>query len=162
MTFSNRKIRVMQYDSDPKLFELPTINLMWKFSQTHPNTNILYLHTKGVSYGMVPPTVRDWTNYMLYFLVDKFNNTDLEEIGTTYDTVGLNYLDKPNPHYSGNFWWTHTNYIRMLKPIISGVRHDAEWWILSDPNVRKKIIHNSNINHYQQLYPPNLYINLIK
>jgi hypothetical protein len=158
--FPNSKVKIVEYSSDTQTFELHTINLMWKFSQTHPNTNLLYLHTKGVSYNAVPPTVRDWTNYMLYFLVNKFNKSDLSLLDTFTDSMGLNFQNTPHPHYSGNFWWSHTNYIRSLKPIISNVRHDAEWWILSGKNTRSTIINNSNINHYNQLYPASAYTHL--
>lgn len=158
--FSNPKIKVLQYSSNTKTFELDTINLMWKFSQTHPNTKLLYVHTKGVSYNGVPLNIQDWTNYMLYFLVDKFNTSDLQLLNTSTDTMGVNCQDKPHSHYSGNFWWSHTNYIRTLKPITSEVRHDAEWWVLSGKNVRAISMNNSNIDHYQQLYPASEYAHL--
>ena len=39
-----RKIKIINYSPEPKLFELPTINLLNVFSKFHPNAKILYIH----------------------------------------------------------------------------------------------------------------------
>lgn len=148
-------ISIIQYDSNTATFELQTLNLIYKFSDRNPGTKVLYLHTKGVSYGKSHHNITDWTNLMLHFLVDKYEKAIL--LLDNSDAVGVNYLDTPHKHFSGNFWWSKTNHIRRLGPILSGIRHDAEWWILSKPDTIHIELYNSHTNHYQNEYPKNLY-----
>ena len=153
----NNKIKIINYSKNINLFEKPTINLIHTFCLFNPNVKILYVHTKGSSYNPIPQTILDWKNYMLFFLMDKFQFClDLLDL---YDTVGCNYLENPQKHFSGNFWWANSYYIKTLTKIESNVRHDCEWWILSNPNANKHILFNSEINHYMSIYPRIMYDN---
>jgi len=154
------KIKIISYSKNIKLYEKPTINLLAKFSKFNKNTKILYLHTKGVSYDITCQNIIDWVNLMINFLVKDYEYclNLLDE----YDCIGCNYMDKPYPHFSGNFWWANSNYINKLDNITSNDRHECEWWICSNKNVKKYSIYNSNINHYQQLYPKYEYDNMKK
>lgn len=158
---SYKKIYIINYSRKIDLYEIPTINLIYKFSTYNPNINILYLHTKGISHHANTNTninITDWTEMMLYFLVDKYTCCIDLLNKENYDTVGCNYQSKPHNHYSGNFWWAKSNYIIKLNKIITTIRHDAEWWILSNNQVKYNCIHNSNINHYDNPYPKTNYI----
>ena len=139
------------YSPDTSLFEIPTINKMVQFSKENPNDIILYLHTKGVSYSDDYTEENDWIDMMLYFLLEVDN---LEN----YDCMGCNYNTLPFPHFSGNFWWATTNYLKTL-PMISEINVDknsAEWWLHQNkPNYG--ILHNSGLNHYQSVYPRSNY-----
>lgn len=85
---------------------------------------------------------------MLHFLVDK------------YDAIGCNYSLNPFKHFSGNFWWATSNYIKKLDFLPDNCkRHKSEWWILSNETVNSYVIHNSLIDHYNNLYPKDKYIN---
>lgn len=148
------KIKLINYSPNTQLFELQTINLMKVFSKYHQNANILYLHTKGVSYKYEYSQVDDWRNMMMYFLVEKHNVCI--ELLDTYDTVGCNFMTSPELHYSGNFWWATAEHINKLDKIVSGDRHMAEWWVLSN-NPNRCELFNSNINHYLTPFPRELY-----
>ncbi len=159
--YSNKKIKIINYSDNAQLFEKPTINLIHTFSQFN-ECKILYLHTKGISYtkqnnSMLYTNVTDWTNYMLYFLLDKHELCiDLLDI---YDIIGCNYSEKPHKHFSGNFWWADSKYIRKLNKIKSNVRHDCEWYILGSDNPNMYNIYSSNIDHYKDSYPSSMYEN---
>ena len=142
---------VIEYSDNINLHEIPTINILHSFCVRNPESKVLYLHTKGVSYPTVPQPVADWTNMMLYFLI----NNDCIKLLDHNDIVGCNYLENPCPHFSGNFWWTRASYVVKLKPIETTVKHDAEWWIFSDNKFNPSYysLHNSNVNHYQEIYP---------
>ena len=145
-------VYVIDYSDNISLFEIPTINILHSFCVRNPESKVLYLHTKGVSYHVCPPSVVDWRNMMLYFLM----SNDCIKLLDKYDIVGCNYSEIPyHPHFSGNFWWTRASYVVKLKPIETNVKHDAEWWIFSDneSNPSYYSLHNSNVNHYQELYP---------
>jgi GR25 family glycosyltransferase involved in LPS biosynthesis len=151
---STNKIKIIQYDDNTQLFEKPTINLIKIFSQYHRKVKILYLHTKGITQPDDSKII-DWKEMMFYYLVEKHQQA--LALLDFYDTVGCNYQDNPNPHYSGNFWWANSNYLATLPPISSNNRHDCEWWIMkSNPN--KYVCHNSNVDHYQENYPKEKYV----
>lgn len=151
----NDKIKIINYSSDPLLYEIPTINLIHTFCQYNPKSKILYLHTKGILHKN-PKCINDWIDMMVYFLVDKAS--ECLKLLDKYDTVGCNYtkLETVPAHYSGNFWWANSNYIKLLEKIPDGsFRHAAEWWLLSTNNTVNNYytIHNSGIDHYKEDYP---------
>src|SRR5437868_8140848 len=116
----NNKLIIINISHDTSLFELPTINLIRnlciKFNTIH--FKLYYLHTKGSSYlPTIPSNIIDWIDCMLYYTFDKYN--DAIKILDTYDTYGMNYLhhvidSEFVPHYSGNFWWANSHYIKTL------------------------------------------------
>ena len=150
------KIHIINYSANVKLFEIPTIRLISDFASQFRDVKLLYMHTKGISYtkNTQNKNVIDWTNYMSYFMIDKYEDC-LEKLNQ-YDAVGCNYLTAPRKHFSGNFWWANTNYIQNISTGELQERHDAEWWILSQTD-NFQSIHNSNINHYLEPYPENNY-----
>lgn len=150
----NNKTNIINYSKNTNLFEIPTIKLISEFSKKYQNVDLLYLHTKGVSYKQ-NQNVDDWTNYMSYFMIYKY--LDCMDKLKEYNTVGCNYLESPKPHFSGNFWWSNTKYIKNIDTNNLNQKHDAEWWILSDTK-RFYSIHNSGINHYLNSYPVEKYI----
>jgi hypothetical protein len=150
---THNKYELTNYSSNPLLFENPTINKVRKFAEENPDSYVLYLHTKGNSYQVEGQNIIDWTNMMLYFLVEKYNLC-IHKLDIKYDTVGCNYGSKPLCHYSGNFWWAQTNYIKTLDFVNEKVpdKMVPEFWVLKN-NPNKCIIHSSGINHYHELYP---------
>jgi beta-1,4-mannosyl-glycoprotein beta-1,4-N-acetylglucosaminyltransferase len=154
---SSNKYILTNYSNNPLLYENPTINKVRQFAETNPDSYILYLHTKGNSYNKLIQVIEDWTNMMLYFLIDKYKEC-IDKMDNKYDTVGCNYKENPYHHYSGNFWWANSNYIKTLNYLNEEIpnRHAPEFWILQNsPN--KYICHSSNINHYLNTYPEHLY-----
>jgi hypothetical protein len=145
------RIQVIQCSSDPELFELPTLRLMHDFSLNSPNTKILYLHTKGITYvGVLGyENVLDWINYMLHFLCTK--SGDCLKLLDTHDTAGCNFSEGPKPHFSGNFWWANSSHLKKLDTGLLTDKMSAEWWVLSKP-VKKVSLWQSGKNHFQERY----------
>jgi GR25 family glycosyltransferase involved in LPS biosynthesis len=170
--FSNTKIKIINLNSQLYLAENTTINIMHSFSKNNPDSSILYLHTKGIlhyRYITKFSNIKDWINCMLHFMVKNCNFCF--EVLNNYDCIGCNYVPKSVsnescPHYSGNFWWANTNYINKLQSISEiyyedsffSLRHEAEFWLLNNTNVKYYCIFNSNIDHYQCCYPKENYI----
>jgi GR25 family glycosyltransferase involved in LPS biosynthesis len=167
--FSNSKIVIINLSNNINLAENSTINMIHSFCEMKPNCQILYLHTKGVTQynTFMYKYIYDWVNLMLYFLID--NSKSCLEILDNYDTVGCNYQIKPNPHFSGNFWWANSNYINTLNKInyiyddslFHVLRHQSESWILSSNYVKYYCLYDSVIDHYQNYYPKENYVNHI-
>ena len=153
--FQNDKIEIINYSENTQLFEIPTINLIRTFCEYNKNCEILYLHTKGIIHNN-HIFIKNWTDMMLYFLLDKC--VDCFELLKQYDTVGCNYLETPYKHYSGNFWWANSNYIKQLNMLPDdSKRHSTEWWILSNDIVNQYEMHNSQVNHYLSEYSSEKY-----
>ena len=59
----------------------------------------------------------------------------------------------------GNFWWSTTAYLSKLNILNKYVgKYYAEYWLLtSSTHARSLVIHDSNINHFEQSYLPYMY-----
>jgi hypothetical protein len=116
------------------------------------NEPILYLHSKGVTKPN-NQEIKDWTNLLLYYLIEqwKFCVEGLKY----YDTVGVNLNLYPELHYSGNMWWTTMKHIKNIGKIKYEKYLDSEMYICKKG--KHLCLWNSNINHYLQRYPQELY-----
>jgi hypothetical protein len=163
-------VDITNYSSECNLFEIPTINKIKQFSEININVNILYIHTKGISFDDDYLEENDWIDMMLHFLLNKncINLlNDYDTLGCNYITSGLDYhpdgtTTTAPPHYSGNFWWAKSEYLRTL-PLIPEVgvtinKNDAEYWLMKlNPNYLE--LHHSGVDHYRERYPKELIIN---
>ena len=138
-----------------------------------------YLHSKGVSKlnqrGRINP-IKSWRNYMEYFIIDKYNNC-IVELNSGVDAVGVKLRPTPkgNPnntlmfwwgksnispipkHFSGNFWWSKSDYIKKLpdiKILSKYDRHEAEFWI-GYMNGNLKSLHDSKEAGYTTIITEN-------
>ena len=156
---TNDKYILTNYSENPLLYENPTINAVKRFSEENPDSYILYLHTKGNSYDNDIQSINDWTDMMLYFLVEKYDKCT-NKLDSDIQTVGCNYSELPYKHYPGNFWWAKSSYVKTLNFLSEDVpmKMAPEFWVLqniSEPKIYT--IHSSGINHYHELYPRILY-----
>ena len=116
----NNLIQFIEMGDDSSLFEVPTLLALQTFvhktntirikdtAYPHPQKDmqILYLHTKGVSYTQRYQQIDDWRNMMLYFLVEEHVSCYHALSSGEYDVLGLNRNpDKSFAVLSGNFWW---------------------------------------------------------
>ena len=140
--------------------ELETLNHIYNHAKSNEGDNICYIHTKGVTNDN--ECISDWRNYMFHFCCKKYKDRISNLIDS--DTCGVDLREEPKLHYSGNFWWSRTNYIRTLcKPedTISPLtpRHRAEFWITSGHG-KHTAVHDCGISVYDRhlhKYPPNKY-----
>ncbi len=157
--FNDPKIVIRGTNPDIFLWEVFTINLLYEDAQKE-DFNVLYLHTKGITRHPLYKQVNDWVNYLCYFNIYQFRNCiDFLKL---YDTVSVNLVDEPVTHYSGNFWWSKSTYIRKLEKCIYNCYNSAEFWITEKKIGNYHSLWNSNINHYEHEYPPHLYNNTIE
>jgi hypothetical protein len=159
-------------------YEFPTIiELQKNCNQDQEEFAVLYLHLKGVTHLNNPynkPT-EDWRHLMQYFNVENWRQC-VAKLKDDYDTVGVNFCSDPLPHYSGNFWWARSSYIRILPALVCpstidyqcqlkfnnlkaytfSYKVEVEMWVASK-SPRWFSWHNSNKNHYNERYPESLY-----
>jgi hypothetical protein len=181
-TRKQQKILWIQRSDDITQFEIPTVRHLHYFAQkVHElimnedeirillasqiidrlkKTQILYLHTKGVSYhSSHSNTIRDWRNMMLHFLVDEHKKCTHLLSSNRFDAVGVNYASYPKRYFSGNFWWATSKYISQLSELNwYAHKYQAEEWLLSSTRyTRVFILHDSSTNHFSQRYLPKDY-----
>lgn len=163
----DNKIQVNNFSLNSTIYEMPTINKIVEFSKNNPNSNILYLHTKGVSHIKNNNTtqyyVNDWSNMMLHFLVEKHQHCINILNNKNVDTIGCNYHPNMNnipQHWSGNFWWAKSQYLSNL-PSLQNITssNDCEFWLFKN-NPAFIELHNSQVNHYHEYYPKHKYASL--
>jgi hypothetical protein len=130
-------------------------------------------------------SVRSWRHYMEYFLFDRYMDC-IKEIDLGSDAVGVKLRITPfsgeygkriqevadnlqktlkltfkkngrYEHFSGNFWWSHSKFIRTLPEIDFldlNERHHAEFWIgYTKGNL--KSLHNSEQAGYRSVITEN-------
>jgi hypothetical protein len=156
------KYDICNYSTNIKLVEFPTINKLLQFSQYNPNYNILYLHTKGILHDDNNKCINDWIDMMVYFLINNYE-TCISKLHNGFQVVGCNHnLWNARPHFSGNFWWASSNYLKNIPLLKSddsnnfNNRWDAEFWIYQNkPKIFE--MHNSRTCHYTNEYPMQRY-----
>ncbi|WP_143123653.1 hypothetical protein [Thermoactinomyces sp. DSM 45892] len=142
------KIRILPQTHD---FERPTLQWLHQYCTESPhNVQILYMHTKGVArFGtFVESYVRDWVHLMETVLIDH-HEMCLKHLGSV-DACGVNYLPSPKPHFSGNFWWANSEYIKQLDAEIGPDYLAPEMWLLSHHQSKFCCLFHSEVNHYEQ------------
>jgi hypothetical protein len=132
-------------------FEFSTLELIRRYCIDNEDANILYIHTKGAANTNV--CIDEWRQYMLHFNLS--NVCNIESVLKSSSACGVDLVDEPVPHFSGNFWWATARHINSLKHPrdVDGVfseRHKCEFWICSNSNGKYTSLHNSNINVYQR------------
>lgn len=161
----NPKYKVKSLRKEVQTYEKITLNSLLDDCQNkYSKCKILYLHSKGIT-RVGNKNVEDWVKYLIYFNINK--HEECLNALDKYDTCGVNLNEKPSFHYSGNFWWGNSNYIKKLDPLEikeNFVSHDdyvkyylaSEMWLCSKTK-NCKTLHNSNINHYHQEYKKDKY-----
>lgn len=158
------KVRVIHISKSLKMREVFTINCIWNDAQNE-DFNVLYLHSKGVTHNGTNSNVKDWVQLLLHFNVHRYDEC-LEQLKTC-DTVGINLRRTPEIHYSGNFWWSKSSYIKTLNRCIDNSYNAPEFWITDSDKGRFVSLWNSvtivdsrainKFSHYKKKYPAYLY-----
>lgn len=149
------KIKIVIEDDNIKLYESFTINKIIEDSILEDN-NILYLHTKGCTKPH-DINVKSWVDYLCYFNITKWKIA-LDYLDAN-DMVGVNLQDRYGEelHYSGNFWWTKSSYVKYMKKIIHKQYNDPEFHMTKDGLGKFISLRHSYCSHYNKQYPKELY-----
>jgi hypothetical protein len=125
------------------------------------NSIILYIHNRGISHSGNSPS-EDLTLMMEYFVINKWKNSiKLLEDKYTCGCELASHDDRITPnklifHYSGNFWFARSEYIKLLPfPTFENRYVEAEDWILqkADHGINKEyfgILHRTSSNRYER------------
>lgn len=169
LRFDVPKAVITYHTPDIYTWEFPTLHQLRSYCQENKDSNVLYIHTQGVSQGYHHhefKKIEHRRDYLLYWNIIRYK--EILEYLKTYDTCGamlvplnadLRLDDQKNPHierlhdnpvwhYSQNFWWSRASHINTLPdpetyPLILDKRHQAEFWLCSSTeNGTHGCIHN--------------------
>ncbi len=133
-------IKLIKVSENVSDYELPTLQYIYNFCIENVDYNVLYIHTKNIG-KQLNICIEDQIKYMLYFLVSRWKDCVNLLNSTNNNSCGVDLRIEPSLHYSGNFWWAKSNYIKRLPPPIqfsnlnaypnklNSLRHNQEFWI---------------------------------
>lgn len=139
-------------------FEFPTLQLIEDIvHNTEENIKIFYFNGLGVTNDSIYK--QSWRAYLSHFNIEHHMEC-INALDGGYDTAGVDFRTNPVPHYSGNFWWANSNYLKRLpkiqtlnkqdSPRVLTLRHNAEMYIGMDTNINPRVLHQSNISQYER------------
>ena len=149
------KLKLIYYSQNSNEWEFPNYKRIKFFSDNvDDNIKILEIHTKGV---LNKPHSYEWRKYLEYFLIEQ-HQLCIENLDN-FKCIGVNqqyYINNENKyknHYSGNFWWSSSHYIKNLPQInMNDDRYSVEHWLIG--NLEKidyrylLSLHHTDINFY--------------
>lgn len=94
--------------------ENDTISLIQNYCKKNDDANILYLHVKGITQNTKKTSDHReaWRKSMEDYVINKWRHC-VKELETK-ELTGTRYLNAPLPHFSGNFWWGRSDYLKNL------------------------------------------------
>lgn len=118
------------------VFEVPTMKRFWDDSHTQDFYG-LYYHAKGATAfpnwfknGDNIPKFKNyfyWKKFLEWGCIERWKDC-VNALDAGNEVAGCNYNNHPVPHYSGNFFWFRSDYMKTLDD-----PSDSEWWRTSKP-----------------------------
>lgn len=135
--YSNDIDMLNALESPTTMTENHTMRKIWNDSQNE-DMKILYLHSKGITSTLKHLEMTEWgaSTFKTYYYWRQFLNWGvIENWRKCYealrinDIAGVNYYNEPSKHFSGNYWWANSSYIKRLPDPST-----TDWWI----NIKNK------------------------
>jgi hypothetical protein len=156
------KFEIIHSSADAACYERKILSYMHDFcSKNTNNVAVWYIHSKGInhSYNGLFNNVTSWRKYMEYFVLGRHSQC-LEKL-IDNNTCGVNFQNVQGTryHYSGNFWWANSFYIKTLPMNIGPNYCDPEFWLCinSNSNDKHACLFMSNVDHYLKYYDKSHY-----
>lgn len=139
----NLEVQVVFQATELTYFEKPALLAIEEYAKKNEGY-VLYVHSKGVS-NPADQTKVKWRRVMMRELIRNWESCMIQL--PYYDVIGVNWRDMPpTSHFSGNFWYASTRYLRKLADFrhyydhplwdsISKKRLSCEFWISSGSEV---------------------------
>lgn len=158
----SEKYYLLDYSDDMSLSESFTLNRI-REKALEEEFKAFYIHTKGVT-RPDEMALQHWRYYMEYFCINCWHWC-LEALNHA-DTAGVNIRvygrQHKRFHYSGNFWWANSSYIKTLPELSKEGygrevnRWDSEFWI-GDGKGSMMSLYESRLHHGTTCYPTSMY-----
>jgi hypothetical protein len=163
--FSNVEVVRTPHDMMPREERATLLLLKEWCDSSKQDVPVLYFHTKGLT--RTGYNVELWRMYMEHYNIDKWKHA-VSAMNNGWDTYGVNLRDdteelfgKKYLHYSGNFWWARSFYIKELSSdmLTGSNRWEGEFWIGSNGTKEKMFnMFESEVDHYESEFKFNRFI----
>jgi hypothetical protein len=124
--------KVIVVKSNENLYEKFAINNYKKYIDQNEKYYLYYFHTKGLS-KMDDPKFYEYVSrrkLLNFYTLEKYKlNIKLLE---KYDAVGCSMCLHPKTHFSGNYWWSKSEYMNTLPEKINDGYLSPEMYILTN------------------------------
>jgi len=163
------KVEICFNSTDNSIYERKCLSLLREHADRE-DCRFLYIHSKGITKTKYRG-VKDWVELLTHYTIDQ--HQQCIEALEYYDTVGVNINTVPEKylqfsatekdptkvyHYSGNFWWANSGYIKTLPTTIGPKYLDPELWIGAGAKKNMLSLWQTGLNHYTYRYPPTKYV----
>lgn len=144
------KFVIIRQENNYKVYEFPILKYLKEKSKKE-KFYCFYFHTKGVSTSSKMKGEKYWRYLLDYFLLEKYNIA-INALEAGYNTYGILYRNLPNyqvKFFSGNFWFSKSEYIDSLQTFstINEDRYQAEIWI-GKGDINPYVPYDSNLDLY--------------
>lgn len=147
----NNSEKFILVKSPHNLYEKYAINNYKNYITDDEDYYLYYFHTKGLK-RKDDPLINVFSSrrqILNYYTLEMYNiNIELLE---QYDAVGCSLNLYPKKHFSGNFWWSKSNYLKLLQNI-NDKYLSPEMYILSNETCKCVSLANDTndklINNY--------------
>lgn len=135
------KIIVSEYSTNKENFEFQTLQILKEHAdKSKENYYLFYIHTKSVSFSEESNPVafhggKHWRKHMDEWTLSKWEQ-NVAALDSGYETCGTQLRPRREwrEHYSGNYFWARSEYVKLLKPVYSlniKDRYESEFYICS-------------------------------
>lgn len=142
------KYETVYTSTDTSSYERKILEYMYLFSKENTG-NFWYVHTKGVTRNsnvVLNANIKIWRKYLEYFVIERFE--DCIKYLENYDVVGVNYRCIPKSHFSGNFWWTTSDYVKTNPPDFDyNYYYETEMWICKNTTKTFELFNTNNVGY---------------
>lgn len=130
--YPNDQVMLDNIESDYTITENFTYRMIYEACQTE-KMYVCYIHSKGITAAdnFLKNRIIDaqrfkdyyyWRQFLSWGVIKNWRKC-IDALNVGYDVAGVNYFTKPAKHFSGNFWWANSEYIKTLPDPST-----KEWW----------------------------------
>lgn len=127
---SLQHVQTVKYDGQSEIFDETETLSELQAHALREDAYFLYFHCKGITAPWRMRQEKIYQPFVNYYLWRKFlewgcieNWKVCIEKLQDYSSAGVNLCNWPMAHYSGNFWWSKSSYIKTLPDIKTN-----DWW----------------------------------
>ena len=130
--YPNDQVMLDNIESDDTITENFTYRKIYADCQVE-EMYVCYIHSKGITAtenflkGRIIDAQRFknyyyWRQFLSWGVIKNWKKC-INALNIGYYVAGVNYFTKPAPHFSGNFWWANSYYIKSLPDPAT-----KDWW----------------------------------
>ena len=124
---------ISQINTDKTITENYTMRKIYRdCMESSEPFNVCYIHSKGITAHLKEELTRQsmyalWRQFLDWGVIENWKAC--VDALKSHDIAGVNFYEYPSKHFSGNFWWAKSDYIKRLPDPST-----LNWW----KNIKKE------------------------